>query len=74
MPEIARGGVLVPILLVSWVSLEVSMRRRRGQSVVEYLLGISVVVIALASGFYVLLNSTTVTFKNANDVIIKPYP
>ncbi|HJN76355.1 MAG TPA: hypothetical protein QGF58_20670 [Myxococcota bacterium] len=50
------------------------MRRRRGQSVVEYMLGISVVVIALAAGFYTLLNSTTVTFKNANDVIIKPYP
>ncbi|MCP4810814.1 MAG: hypothetical protein GY913_11360 [Proteobacteria bacterium] len=50
------------------------MKGRRGQSVVEYMLGISVIVIGLAVGFYALTNSTSVTFKNASDVVVAPFP
>lgn len=50
------------------------MSGRRGQSVVEYMLGISVIVIGLAVGFFALTNSTTVTFKNASDVVVSPFP
>lgn len=50
------------------------MRRRRGQSVVEYMLGISVIVIALAAGFLTLTDSTSHTFNNVRSVVQNPYP
>jgi hypothetical protein len=49
-------------------------QRRGGQSVVEYLLGISVIVVGLATGFLILTDSVSMTFKNASDVVVKPYP
>ena len=49
-------------------------RRRQGQSIVEYMLGISVVVIGLAAGFLYLTDSTAQTFDNASDVVVKPFP
>lgn len=53
---------------------ELTRRRRGGQSVVEYLLGISVIVVGLATGFLILTDSVSMTFKNASDVVVKPYP
>lgn len=49
-------------------------RRRGGQSVVEYLLGISVIIVGLATGFLILTDSVSLTFKNASDVVVRPYP
>ncbi|MED5371088.1 MAG: hypothetical protein VX899_08755 [Myxococcota bacterium] len=49
-------------------------RLRSGQSVVEYVLGISVVVVGLAAAFLVLTDSVSLTFKNASDVVVRPYP
>ena len=48
--------------------------RRRGQSTVEYLLGISVIVIGLAVGFIALTESTRGTFHNVRVVVQQPYP
>lgn len=41
---------------------------------VEYMLGVSVIVIGLAVGFFALTNSTTVTFKHTSDVVVAPFP
>lgn len=49
-------------------------RARGGQSVVEYLLGISVIVVGLATGFLLLTDSVSLTFQNASDVVVRPYP
>lgn len=48
--------------------------RRGGQSVVEYLLGISVIVVGLATGFLILTDSVSLTFQNASDVVVRPFP
>ena len=50
------------------------MRARKGQSVVEYMLAISVIAVGLAAGFLVLTDSVKLTFKNASEVVIQPYP
>lgn len=49
-------------------------RGRRGQSVVEYMLVISVMAVALAAGFLMLSDSTRQTFHNARVVVQQPYP
>ena len=49
-------------------------RSRRGQSLVEYLLAISVVSIGLAVGFIELTESTRDSFENASAHIQKPFP
>ncbi len=49
-------------------------RSRRGQSMVEYLLVISVLGIALAGGFKLLGDSTAASFENAREVVQTPYP
>ncbi|MCB9764603.1 MAG: hypothetical protein H6739_32815 [Alphaproteobacteria bacterium] len=49
-------------------------RRRRGQSVVEYLLGVSVIAVALAVGFFMITESTRGTFHNARVVVQQPFP
>jgi hypothetical protein len=49
-------------------------RSRRGQSLVEYLLAISVISIGLAVGFLELTESTKDSFKNASSHIQKPFP
>lgn len=47
---------------------------RRGQSVVEYMVGISVVVIGIAVGFLALGETTRGVFDNARRTIQLPYP
>ncbi len=49
-------------------------RSRKGQSLVEYLLAISVISIALAVGFLELTDSTKDSFKNASLHIQQPFP
>ncbi len=51
-----------------------SRRSRKGQSLVEYLLAISVVSIGLAVGFIELTESTKESFENASTHIQKPFP
>lgn len=48
--------------------------RRRGQSVVEYVLGISVIAIALAVGFVLVGESTRNIFHNVRTTAQMPYP
>ena len=48
--------------------------RRRSQTLVEYMLGISVIVIGVALGFTYLADSTRDSFKNARENIQEPYP
>lgn len=52
------------------------MRRagRRGQSVVEYMLGISVIVIGLAAAFTVFGESVSGLFHNVRTTVQQPYP
>lgn len=59
-----------------WLSKrpQLTRRPRKGQSVVEYVLGISVIIVGLATGFLILTDSVSLTFKNASDVVVKPYP
>jgi ABC-type lipoprotein release transport system permease subunit len=47
---------------------------RRGQSVVEYVLGISVVAIALAVAFLLVGESTRNIFHNVRTTVQMPYP
>lgn len=47
---------------------------RKGQSVVEYMLGVSVIAVALAAGFFLLTDSTRDTFHNVRVVVQQPYP
>lgn len=47
---------------------------RRGQSIVEYMLGISVIVIGLAAAFTVFGESVTAMFDNVRTTVQKPYP
>lgn len=52
------------------------LRRRapKGQTLVEYMLGVSVIVIAIAVGFIALSDSTKESFKNARETVQAPYP
>ncbi len=49
-------------------------RELRGQTLVEYMLGVSVIVIAIAVGFIALSDSTKESFKNARETVQAPYP
>ena len=49
-------------------------RTRRGQSLVEYILGVSVIAIGLAVGFIYLSDSTQESFENARTFVQNPYP
>ena len=49
-------------------------RRRQGQSVVEYMLGISVIVIAVAIGFLAIGDATRDVFDNVRRTVQLPYP
>lgn len=50
------------------------MMKRRGQSVVEYMLGISVISIALAAGFVAFGESVRDVFHNVRTTVQLPYP
>ena len=47
---------------------------RRGQSVVEYVLGVSVVMILIAIGFSLLGESAKGAFHNVRTTVQQPYP
>ena len=47
---------------------------RRGQTIIEYMLVISVLGIVLAGGFKLLGDSTSDSFQNAREVVQSPYP
>ena len=47
---------------------------RRSQTLVEYMLGVSVIVIAVAVGFIALSDSTKESFKNARETVQQAYP
>lgn len=49
-------------------------RSRRGQSVVEYMLVISVIAIALAVGFIAFGESARDIFDNVRRTVAMPYP
>ncbi len=49
-------------------------RLRRGQSIVEYVLGVSVIAIALAAGFTLFGESVSDVFHNVRTTVQKPYP
>jgi Flp pilus assembly pilin Flp len=48
--------------------------RRRGQSVVEYLLATSVIAIALAAGFVAFSGGVGGVFENVRVTVQQPYP
>ena len=55
------------------------LRRERGQSTVEYMLAISVIVIGLAAGFYSLVGNgspgpISKSFEHARKTVEAPYP
>ena len=47
---------------------------RRGQSIVEYVLGISVIAIGLAAGFTVFGEGVRDLFHNVRTTVQLPYP
>ena len=47
---------------------------RRGQSVTEYMLGISVIAVALAAGFVAFGESVRGIFHNVRTTVQQPYP
>ncbi|MDP2314186.1 MAG: Flp family type IVb pilin [Pseudomonadota bacterium] len=49
-------------------------RTRRGQSLVEYVLGISVIAIGLAAGFVAFGDGVRDVFHNVRTTVQKPYP
>ena len=56
-----------------------TLHRVRGQTGVEYMLAISVVVISVFAAFYLLVGGSgsgpaATSFKNVRDVIEAPYP
>jgi Flp pilus assembly pilin Flp len=51
-----------------------SPRRRSGQSLVEYLLGISVLAIGLAAGFTAFGEGVRDVFHNVRTTVQMPYP
>ena len=48
--------------------------RKRGQSVTEYMLGISVIAVALAAGFVAFGESVRGIFHNVRTTVQQPYP
>ncbi len=48
--------------------------RRSGQAMVEYMLAVSVLVLAMAIGFLHLSDSTSDSFKNARETVQVAYP
>jgi len=54
--------------------MRITRRQRRNQSLVEYMLGVSVIVIAIAIGFIALSDSTKESFKNARETVQQAYP
>ncbi len=55
-------------------NLEHLRHSRRAQSVVEYMLGVSVVMIAIALGFSLLGESAKGVFQNVRTTVQQPYP
>ncbi len=51
-----------------------SRSSRHGQTIIEYMLVISVLGIVLAAGFKLLGDSTSASFQNAREVVQSPYP
>ncbi|MDP2308060.1 MAG: hypothetical protein Q8P18_18700 [Pseudomonadota bacterium] len=49
-------------------------RSRRGQSLVEYVLGISVIVVGLAAGFIAFGDGVKDVFHNVRTTVQLPYP
>lgn len=49
-------------------------RARRGQTLVEYLLGISVIVVGLAAGFVAFGGGVKDVFHNVRTTVQMPYP
>lgn len=49
-------------------------RARRGQSIVEYLLAISVIVVGIAAGFVVFGEGVRDVFHNVRTTVQMPYP
>ena len=49
-------------------------RSRRGQSFVEYVLGISVIVVGLAAGFVAFGDGVKDVFHNVRTTVQLPYP
>jgi hypothetical protein len=49
-------------------------RKRRGQSVVEWMLGVSVVVVGIAAGFMLFGEGVRGAFDTARTTIQQPYP
>lgn len=49
-------------------------RTRRGQSVVEYMLGISVLAIGIAAGFAAFGDGVSAVFHNVRTTVQQPYP
>jgi len=49
-------------------------KSRRGQALVEYMLAVSVLVVAMAMGFLYLSDSTSESFKNARETVQVAYP
>ena len=49
-------------------------RRRRAQSVTEYVLGVAVIAIAMGVGFLVFEEATEEIFDNARKTVQVPYP
>ncbi len=49
-------------------------RRRRGQSIVEYVLAIAVISVALALGFIAFGESARGVFDNVRRTVQMPYP
>ena len=52
----------------------IERRNRRGQSMVEYVLGISVIVIGLAAGFMAFGDGVKDVFHNVRTTVQQPYP
>ena len=49
-------------------------RSRRGQSVVEWMLGVSVIVVGIAAGFMLFGEGVRGAFDTARTTVQQPYP
>jgi len=49
-------------------------RKRRGQSVVEWMLGVSVIVVGIAAGFMLFGEGVRGAFDTARTTVQQPYP
>ena len=54
--------------------MALSVRSRRGQSVVEYILAVSVISVALALGFIAFGETARGVFDNVRRTVQMPYP